>query len=381
MKSKFLNNQTMVSISNEAVLFLCSAISLSESFVPSFHRTASFAVQSKQFRHFNNHFAPLSSTESEIVAEDPSSIEVAEAVSDESVAAAVPDDSATGTGEVTDVIADVVKIYLGNLPPDHLESNVRELLMSKAEGLELAEVKVPLDRFTGKSRGFAFVSVVASDGLTADSVLEMLDGLDVNGTLVTVAPQKSKDELASSNPFTKMYVGNLPFDTTEEDIVDFMQQLGGEVTDTYLPLDQGRLRGFAFVTMSKEDAAKCIEELDGTDFDGRTLTINESLPKGKSPPRRRAMGIKLYVGNISFQTEEDTLRQEFEEFGDVMDVYLPTDRDSGRPRGFGFVTIARDAHESAIEQLDGKDVDGRFWRVNVAQAKGRQQVDSWGEEE
>jgi len=80
--------------------------------------------------------------------------------------------------------------------------------------------------------------------------------------------------------------------------------------------------------------------------------------------------MKLYVGNISFDTNEDGLRAAFAEHGDVDEVAVITDRETGRPRGFAFVTMRDDnAARAAIDALNGKDLDGRALNVNEARAK------------
>lgn len=79
--------------------------------------------------------------------------------------------------------------------------------------------------------------------------------------------------------------------------------------------------------------------------------------------------LKIYVGNMSFDTNEDSLRKAFAEHGDVDDVAVITDRDTGRPRGFGFVTMPDGAARAAIEALNGKELDGRTLNVNEARAK------------
>jgi RNA recognition motif-containing protein len=85
------------------------------------------------------------------------------------------------------------------------------------------------------------------------------------------------------------------------------------------------------------------------------------------------MGSKLYVGKLNFTTTEDALRAAFSANGrNVREVAIPTDRDTGRPRGFAFVTMGSDADaKAAIAALDGKDLDGRSLRVNEAQDKPR----------
>lgn len=79
---------------------------------------------------------------------------------------------------------------------------------------------------------------------------------------------------------------------------------------------------------------------------------------------------KLYVGNLSWGTEEGALRELFEEYGNVLDCYIPTDRETGQHRGFAFVTMEPDDALRAADETDGYELDGRILRVNEAQPKG-----------
>ncbi len=79
---------------------------------------------------------------------------------------------------------------------------------------------------------------------------------------------------------------------------------------------------------------------------------------------------KLYVGNLSFNTTEDSLRDTFSEHGTVNDVKIITDRDSGRSRGFGFVEMdSAEEAQAAIQELDNTQLDGRSIQVNVARPR------------
>ncbi|MEX2442761.1 MAG: RNA-binding protein [Alkalispirochaeta sp.] len=83
------------------------------------------------------------------------------------------------------------------------------------------------------------------------------------------------------------------------------------------------------------------------------------------------MAKTLYVGNLNFRTDEEGLRAAFSEYGTVTDARIVMDRDTGRSRGFGFVEMEDDsAAESAIESMNGADLDGRPLRVNEAQPRG-----------
>ena len=80
--------------------------------------------------------------------------------------------------------------------------------------------------------------------------------------------------------------------------------------------------------------------------------------------------MKLYVGNLSFSTTEDALQGEFAAYGQVEEVAVISDRDTGRPRGFAFVTMNNDSEaRSAIEALNGTELDGRTITVNEARPK------------
>lgn len=82
------------------------------------------------------------------------------------------------------------------------------------------------------------------------------------------------------------------------------------------------------------------------------------------------MGNRLYVGNLSFNTNEDALRDAFSQFGETDEVKVVMDRETGRSRGFAFVSMA-DANSArkAIAEMDGAMLDGRALRVNEAEER------------
>jgi RNA recognition motif-containing protein len=82
------------------------------------------------------------------------------------------------------------------------------------------------------------------------------------------------------------------------------------------------------------------------------------------------MGNRLYVGNLSFQSTTDSVRAAFAAHGEVTDVQLITDRETGQPRGFGFVTMgSADQAQKAIQAMNGTTLDGRALRVNEAEER------------
>jgi cold-inducible RNA-binding protein len=84
------------------------------------------------------------------------------------------------------------------------------------------------------------------------------------------------------------------------------------------------------------------------------------------------MGKKLFVGGLSFNTTDDGLREGFARFGEITEAKVITDRDTGRSRGFGFVTFTDEqAAQKAIAELNGTEFDGRNIKVNEAEDKPR----------
>ncbi len=82
------------------------------------------------------------------------------------------------------------------------------------------------------------------------------------------------------------------------------------------------------------------------------------------------VGMKLYVGNLSFDVTENEIRELFGQYGEVSEVNLITDPQTGRPRGFGFVELADDnAAREAIGALDGKEFGSRQIKVNEAKSR------------
>jgi len=189
----------------------------------------------------------------------------------------------------------------------------------------------------------------------------------------------------------KLFVAGLPDSVTEDVLRQIFEAAGGTVTDVSLPRDRatGRPRGFGFVTFSTPDEANnARQSLDGSLQAGRSISVR---PFSSEPPRRGEGGPgaspgggpgggpggagedrTLYVGNLPYDASQQEVAGFLGEHGvtAIVRVHLPAGPD-GRPRGFGFVTLASaEAANEAIISLRGVEVRGRRLLVNIAHPRG-----------
>lgn len=184
----------------------------------------------------------------------------------------------------------------------------------------------------------------------------------------------------------KLYIGNIDYSTDDQRLRDAFSKFGS-ITDCFCPVDRAsnRPRGFGFVTFAnRDDAMKAIAEMDNTELDGRMIRVSESRPKdgsrsggaggggGFSSGEFNASGaaeVKLFVGNLAFETELETIRELFEKEGEVKDCYMPKDRATDQPRGFAFVTMPAEEAKAAMKKLQGYELDSRTLRIEESMPK------------
>lgn len=124
----------------------------------------------------------------------------------------------------------------------------------------------------------------------------------------------------------------------------------------------GRSRCFGFVTMEDQDAIDAILSSDQV-IDGKKADCKRAVPKETSLASQQPMfrTKKVFVGGLPSDITEETFRQFFEQFGAVEDSVVMLDRDSGRPRGFGFVTFFdEDSTEKVLENPEGNHINGKW---------------------
>ncbi|KAJ0258891.1 RNA-binding protein CP29B [Hirschfeldia incana] len=201
-----------------------------------------------------------------------------------------------------------------------------------------------------------------------------------------VAPPPPQEQSFSAD--LKLFVGNLPFNVDSAQLAQLFESAGNvEMVEVIYDKVTGRSRGFGFVTMSSvSEVEAAAQQFNGYELDGRPLRVNAGPP----PPKREdsfsrgprssfggggggggaGSGNRVYVGNLSWGVDDMALESLFGEQGKVVEARVIYDRDSGRSKGFGFVTYnSAQEVQNAIQTLDGADLDGRQIRVSEAEAR------------
>lgn len=194
----------------------------------------------------------------------------------------------------------------------------------------------------------------------------------------------SRDEEPNFPAELKVFVGNLPFSVDSAALAELFGKAGNvEMVEVIYDKFSGRSRGFGFVTMSTaEEAEAAVQQFNGYELSGRALRVNSGPPPAKSSfqgGRGRERGSfdsanRLYVGNLAWGVDNLALETLFSEQGKVKEARVVYDKESGRSRGFGFVTYSSPEEvNNAIEVLDGIDLNGRAIRVSLAEARPMRQ--------
>ncbi|KAF8447080.1 hypothetical protein BDZ91DRAFT_669871 [Kalaharituber pfeilii] len=138
-----------------------------------------------------------------------------------------------------------------------------------------------------------------------------------------------------------MFIGGLNWETTDESLKNYFSQFG-EVTECTVMRDgtTGRSRGFGFLTF-KDPKTVNIVMVKEHYLDGKIIDPKRAIPRDEQEKTS-----KIFVGGVSQEATESDFREYFTQFGRVLDATLMMDKDTGRPRGFGFVTFDS---ESAVE--------------------------------
>ncbi|RDW84279.1 hypothetical protein BP6252_01869 [Coleophoma cylindrospora] len=199
------------------------------------------------------------------------------------------------------------------------------------------------------------------------------------------ATKKAKTETPAGGEDTgskNLFVGNLSWNIDDEWLYREFEEFG-EISGARVISDKatGRSKGFGYVEFTNSaDAAAALKAKKGALIDGREANVDFSTPRDTTAPKERA-GARaqqygdsqnppsdtLFLGNLSFEADENMVGEAFGAHGTVTNVRLPTDMETGNPKGFGYVSFSSiDDAKAAYEAMTGAEIGGRPVRLDYA---------------
>jgi len=224
------------------------------------------------------------------------------------------------------------------------------------------------------------------------------------------------DTSSEKQPSLSLFIGGLSFNTDEASLESAFSEYG-TISRVRIMKDRdtGKHKGFGYVDFNDmESAERAMKEGQGKEIDGRSVRIDYSQPKGSGGGGGRRGGggggggfggssggssgggfggggfggssggfgggdssggstksASLFIGGLSFDTDENSLRDAFSEYGPIDRVRIAKDRDSGKSKGFGYVDyLDAESAEKAVNEAQGKEIDGRPVRIDFSTPKG-----------
>ncbi|KAJ5772201.1 hypothetical protein N7520_002730 [Penicillium odoratum] len=195
------------------------------------------------------------------------------------------------------------------------------------------------------------------------------------------APAKKTKTEVPEGASANLFVGNLSWNVDEEWLQREFSEFGEVSCRVVTDRESGRSRGFGYAEFANiEDAVKAFDAKKGIELDGRTINLDYATARQNNQggdrvqARASAYGDQtspasdtLFVGNLPFSASEDALRDVFAAQGSILGIRLPTDPESGRPKGFGYVQYSSvEEAQNAHTQLAGTEIDGRTLRLDFS---------------
>jgi len=249
------------------------------------------------------------------------------------------------------------KLFVGGLSKETTNATLSDYMSYFGE---LVEVEVKINSSTGESRGFAFVEFV--DPLSCELAVGEPEHI-VDGEAIKVRmSQKGK-----ANEDSKIFVGNLETSTTTEVLREYFSYYG-DLTEVEVKThaDSGRSRGFGFATFVDPVSVELVlAETEEHIIEGKAVKIDKAS-RGKKEARG---GVKLFIGGLPQTTTTDTLYEYLAYFGELKDVHVKMDTDTGNCRGFGFARFVDPASAELVLAEAEHSIDNKLVNIRVAEDK------------
>ncbi|KAK4743511.1 hypothetical protein SAY87_001512 [Trapa incisa] len=292
------------------------------------------------------------------------------AVDEEERHAPINDDDKEKHAELLSLPPHGSEVFIGGLPRDILEEDLRDLCEPSGE---IFEVRLIKDKGTGESKGYAFVAFNGQE--EAQKAIEELHNKEYKGKTLRCSLSESKNRL---------FIGNVPKSMKDDEFRNAIEGVGPGVETIELikdPQNPSRNRGFAFVLYYNNACADYSrQKMSSANFklDGNTPTVTWADPK-ITPDHSAASQVKaLYVKNIPENTTIEQLKELFQRHGEVVKVVMPPSKSGSNKRDFGFVHFAERASAlKAVKDTEKYEIDGHMLEVVLAKPQSEKKPDTF----
>jgi polyadenylate-binding protein len=236
------------------------------------------------------------------------------------------------------------------------------------------------------SKGYGFVHFETEEA--ARSAIEKVNGMLLAEKKVFVGRFMSRKERLEqmgdkAKKFTNVYIKNLPESVGDEELSEMCEKHGPILSAKVMVTDEGKSKGFGFVSFESPEAAeKAVDELNGVEKDGRKLyagraqkkmerqaELRERHERAKLEKLNKYQGVNLYVKNLDDVIDDDRLRKEFSQYGNITSAKVMRD-ETNASKGFGFVCFsAPEEATKAVTEMNGRIIVSKPLYVALAQRK------------
>lgn len=287
---------------------------------------------------------------------------------EEKPAASVNEDEKEKHAELLALPPHGSEVFIGGLPRDALEEDLRDLCEPIGEVLEVRLMK---DKDTGDAKGYAFIAFKTKE--VAQKAIEELHNKAFKGKSLRCSLSETKHRL---------FIGNVPKSWTEDQFRKVIEGVGPGVENIELikdPQNASRNRGFAFVLYYNNACADYSrQKMSNSKFklDENTPTVTWADPKS-APDHSAASQVKaLYVKNIPENTSTEKLKELFQRHGEVTKLVMPPGKAGGK-RDFGFIHYAeRSSALKAVKDTEKYEIDGQVLEVVLAKPQADKKLES-----
>jgi len=265
----------------------------------------------------------------------------------------------------------MTSLYVGDLHPDVTEAMLFEKFSQTGPVLS---IRVCRDMITRRSLGYAYVNF--QQPADAERAMDTMNFDVMKGRPIRIMWSQRDPSLRKSG-VGNIFIKNLDKSIDNKDMYDTFSTFGTILSCKVATDEHGNSKGYGFVHFETEEAAnKAIEKVNGMLLSDKKLYVGRFIPRKE---REKELGeiakrfTNVYIKNFPDNINEDKLREMFEAFGKITSYKVMYD-ETGKSRCFGFVAFEEaEAAEEAVNQLNGKEMDGKTVYVGRAQKKNERQ--------